>query len=118
MWLRWNMEKVPRFHLNNPSVRKRGSSATRNNHSNMFHSAKGLTDPRSHIVGPFPTRVVRGSPDRHATERYSFKFSLGEAHNLVGLFELLEYDFDHVLVSLKEITPGAAHYRSPPTAED
>src|SRR5262249_42943672 len=51
--------------------------------------------PVADMNGPFPPRLVRGSPNRHATKAYQFELALRKCSDFIGIFKSLQNHFVH-----------------------
>src|SRR5260221_1174346 len=90
-----NIKHVARPHLDHAAVIHCRRRAARNYHSHMFHLTGLRPSRRPHVHGPFPTRLVGRTSDRHFFHVYQFKFSLLKRPNFIGLFKSLQNHIQH-----------------------
>src|SRR5215217_1853747 len=61
---RWNVEEVPGMHLDYPVLESDGGHSG-HHQAQVFHPAATRAGDRPHVLRPFPSRLVGGSPNAH-----------------------------------------------------
>lgn len=67
VWIARNIEQRARLQFDDPTVIHCCDRCAFQNEADVLHSASGHTEGRAHMFGPLPSRFVRRSADRQAT---------------------------------------------------
>src|SRR5207237_8584259 len=80
------VKQISRPHLVVAAILHSTSGAAGYDHADMFDFAKR----RSHMLRPFPSRLITGPPDRHRSDLHRFEFSFFECAHFIGLLKALD----------------------------
>jgi hypothetical protein len=86
----WNVKQISGAHLGHAAVRKSCGGTSADHQADVLDAATVGANRWSHVFGPAPTGLVRGTAERAAGYGDQLEFSLDEVPNLVGFVEALE----------------------------
>src|SRR5260370_27308027 len=89
-----DVKEIACSQLENAHIVESGRRCAGQHKANVLDPATGGANTRTDVLAPFPTRLVGGAPDRHASKMYQLESPFLQDANFIRRFEALKDNRD------------------------